>query len=161
MMPFEMLKMLVPPTIGPFRHPTIVTCWPTVGATPLINVNVYVATLAESCVDVIASWPAFGVASTVHVAFHAATPTPASWICDPTCVFGSGESVVNVAIVTWYVVPVIPLLGVKAKPFADVGAVTVKYQLGLEKFPFGGTPDPMLVTIKLPFGLCPPMSGAP
>jgi len=62
-------------------------------------------------------------------------------------VFGSGESVVNVAIVTWYVVPVIPLLGVKAKPFADVGAVTVKYQLGLEKFPFGGTPEPILVTM--------------
>src|SRR2546430_1461075 len=39
-MPFEMLKIDEPPTIGPLRQPTIVTCWPTVGATPEINVNV-------------------------------------------------------------------------------------------------------------------------
>src|SRR6266568_5563952 len=37
-MPFEMLKMLDPPTSGPFKQPTMVTCWPTVGATPVIKV---------------------------------------------------------------------------------------------------------------------------
>ena len=39
-MPFEMLKMLVPPMMGPFRQPTIVTCWPKAGATPEIKVKV-------------------------------------------------------------------------------------------------------------------------